>query len=183
MQKKTSLPIESNSLIFRPLAEGDVTDVYVAWLNDPKVNQYLETRHSLQTLSSCRNFVAEMNVSPTNYLQGIFLKSNGKHIGNAKIGFINDQHKNGQISLFIGDKDFWGQGLACETIKAMTEYAFNELGLLKLEAGCYEENLASLRAFLKSGYSVEGFMRSHVISKGLRKGCFWLGAVADEWHK
>jgi RimJ/RimL family protein N-acetyltransferase len=124
-----------------------------------------------------------MNLSPSEYLHGIFRKSDGLHIGNAKIGLINRHHKNAQVSLLIGDKNSWGQGFAIEAVNAMSEIGFSQLGLQKLEAGCYEENLASLRVFLRCGYSVEGFMRNHVISNGVRKGCFWLGVTADEWRK
>ncbi|WVM94098.1 GNAT family protein [Halopseudomonas pachastrellae] len=62
----------------------------------------------------------------------------------------------------------------------ITAYGFDSLGLHRLEAGCYEDNLASLRIFLKAGYTVEGFMREHVTLNGRRMGCFWLGKLHNE---
>ncbi|WP_025652959.1 MULTISPECIES: GNAT family N-acetyltransferase [unclassified Psychrobacter] len=173
--------IETERLILRPLDISDASQEYVDWLNDPDVNQYLETRHSVQTLESCIDFIKSCNNDPTTYLFGIFLKESNKHIGNVKIGAINTIYKRGQLSLFIGDKECWGKGYSRELVKSITNYAFEHLGLSRMEAGCYEDNIGSLKVFLKSGYNVEGFFRDHVIHDDKYQGCFWLGALKDEF--
>ena len=173
--------VETPRLCLRHLGPSDATETYAGWLNDPQVNRYLETRHVLQTPESCREFIAQCNADPGSKLFGVFLKETGKHIGNAKIGFINSHYRRGQLSLFIGEKHCWGQGLSSELVRALTAYGFEHLGLHRLEAGCYEDNLASLRVFLKSGYVVEGFMRDQVTLDGRRTGCFWLGVLAREY--
>jgi RimJ/RimL family protein N-acetyltransferase len=165
----------------RPLSEEDATQRYVDWLNDPVVNRYLETRHSTQTVGSCKAFIEQCDRDEYAHLYGIFMRDTGKHIGNAKLGFIHEQYARGELSLFIGDKDFWGKGLAGEVVQGLTQYGFECLELEKVEAGCYEDNLASLRVFLKAGYTVEGFKRSHVESSGSRSGCFMLGIIKSEF--
>lgn len=175
--------IETVDLVLRELVEDDATNEYVDWLNDKDVNRYLETRHVSQTLQSCRDFISSCNADPGSYLFGIFLKSNGRHIGNVKIGFVNKIYSRGQLSLFIGDKDCWNKGYATQVVRAMTSYAIGDLKLKKVEAGCYEDNLGSLRVFLKVGYVVEGFMRSHVERDSKRLGCFWFGILADEFQQ
>lgn len=177
------LEIETAELSFRTLREEDVTDEYVGWLNDPESNKYLEVRHSHQTLDTCRSFILACNADPSTYLFGIFLKSTGKHIGNIKIGFINVVHKRGEVGLFIGDKQCWGRGYAAQAVREITKYAFSELRLQRLEAGCYEPNLASLNTFLKVGYKLEGFKRMHVQSNGDRVGCYMLGILANEFFE
>lgn len=175
------MEIETKRLYLRILTDKDVTNRYVGWLNDPEVNQYLETRHEVQTLESCLRFIDDCNFSPSTKLFGIFYKEDNAHIGNAKIGFINPHYQRGQVSIFIGEKSYWGQGLSSEVVNALTHYGFNELGLHRLEAGCYEDNLASLRVFLKNGYTIEGFLRHQVTLGGRRLGCFWLGILNHEF--
>lgn len=172
--------ITTERLLLRPLTPPDVTEKYVGWLNDSEVNQFLETRHHPQTKQSCLAFVESVNQDPLSHLFGVFLKSNNEHIGNAKIGFINVHYQTAQVSLFIGEKKYWGQGYSTELVKALSDYGFHQLKLQKLEAGCYEHNLGSLNVFLRSGYSVEGFLRQHVIHEGKRIGCFLLGKLANE---
>ncbi|MBY0431841.1 MAG: GNAT family N-acetyltransferase [Rhodospirillales bacterium] len=77
----------------------------------------------------------------------------GRHVGNIKLGPINRHHRRGDIGLLIGERDQWGRGLAAEAIAAMTAYAFAELGLNKVVAGCYAANEGSRRAFLKAGFA------------------------------
>lgn len=173
--------IETERLFLRHLDASDATQAYAAWLNDPEINQYLETRHSLQTVESCRAFIEQCNADEGSYLFGVFLKETGLHIGNIKIGFINKVYQRGQLSLFIGEKSCWGKGFSSELVKAVTRYGFETLGLHRMEAGCYEDNLASLRVFLKAGYKVEGFLRDQVILNDQRMGCFWLGALKHEY--
>lgn len=174
------ISIETKRLLLRPITESDVTQMYADWLNDPEVNRYLETRHAIQTVETCKDFVQKCNQDSSSHLFGIFQKEDNIHIGNAKLGFINNFHGTGQLSLFIGEKSCWGKGLAGEIVHGLTEYGFNQLGLERIEAGVYEENLASLRVFLHVGYNIDGFLRSHVISNNRRTGSFWLGILKNE---
>lgn len=174
--------LQTPRLYLRYLLPEDANEVYVGWLNDPDVNQYLETRHAEQTLASCEAFIRQCQADTGSHLFGVFLKETNRHIGNAKIGSINTTYQRGQVSLFVGEKQYWGLGLSSEIVGALTHYGFTTLGLHRLEAGCYEDNLASLRVFLKNGYAVEGFFREHVISNDRRKGCFWLGKLASDSH-
>lgn len=169
----------SARLYFRLLNESDASEKYVIWLNDPEVNQYLEARHSIATLDSCCNFIKTMSASSGHYFFGIFLKENNQHIGNIKID-VKPYYQTGELGLLLGEKNQWGKGYATESIIAMTNWGIEVLGLEKVEAGCYELNLGSLRAFLKSGYSVEGFIRQHCILNGIRQGCFRLGILKNE---
>lgn len=172
--------IETKRLYLRALSEKDATLNYVNWLNNPEVNRYLETRHSVQSIGSCKAFIRQCNEDEGAHLYGIFLKDGERHIGNTKLGFIHEQYARGELSLFIGDKAYWGKGLAGEVVQALTQYGFKNLGLERIEAGCYEENLASLRVFLKTGYTVEGYRRNHVVSDDSRQGCFVLGILKNE---
>jgi ribosomal-protein-alanine N-acetyltransferase len=172
--------ITSERLLFRTLSKEDVSDRYVNWLNDPAVNQYLETRFFLQTRETCEKFVSDMEKDPASYLFGIFDQVTLDHIGNIKLGFINPHHQTAQLSLFIGEKSCWGKGYATESIRSITRWGFDQLGMERIEAGCYDSNMGSLRAFLKVGYSVEGFFRSSTVFNGKRVGNFWLGIIKND---
>ena len=175
--------INTKNLILRPLTLSDVTETYVNWLNDTETNKYLETRHKEQTLRTCKEYITKSNLSSNSHLFGIFSKETKKHIGNSKIGFIDSIYKTGQLSLFIGEKNALNRGYATEVVDALTTFGFIHLDLKKIEASCYEENIGSLRTFMKAGYVVEGFMRSNVVCEGRRLGCFWLGKLDYEHTK
>lgn len=174
------LKIESDRLYFRNLTISDVTKNYIEWLNDPLINQYLEIRFSQQNYATCQNFVQNINNDPNSHLLGIFDKSSQQHIGNIKLGPINPNHMSAQLSLFIGERKFWGKGLATEAIATITDWGFGQLNLERIEAGCYDANLASLKAFLNAGYTSEGYFRKKVIHQEKRIGTFWLSILKEE---
>ena len=178
-----SIPLlKSDRIYLRQLAIEDASSTYASWLNDPIVNRFLEIRHHYHSTESCRQFIKSMNDDPASYLYGIFIHENDIHIGNIKIGFVNKYYDSGEISLLIGNKNYWGKGYATEAIRLVTGHAFNHLGLWRLEAGCYSENFSSLKAFMKAGFTIEGFFRKSVLLEGKRQGCFWLGVIKDEWE-
>ncbi|MGE0483648.1 MAG: GNAT family N-acetyltransferase [Gammaproteobacteria bacterium] len=159
----TTTTVTSARLLLRPLDDGDCTPDYVAWLEDPEVNQFLETRHQPQTLESVREFVRAVNARDNEHLFGIFLREGARHIGNIKVGPVLARHPVADVSLLIGARDCWGQGYAAEAIRAVSEHAFRHLGVRKLAAGMYVANQGSLRAFLKAGYRQEGHRRAHYL--------------------
>jgi [ribosomal protein S5]-alanine N-acetyltransferase len=158
--------IDTSRLYLRTLEEADCTSTYVAWLNDPEVSRFLETRHTPQTIDSVRNFVAAINGRANEHLFGIFLKDSDRHIGNIKVGPIGTYHPLADVSLLIGVRDCWGKGYASEAIAAISRYALKNLGVRKLSASMYEPNQGSCRAFLKAGYQREGLRRAHYLLDG-----------------
>ena len=92
------------SVYLQTITEQDASYEYVEWLNDPLINQYLETRFYVQDLTAIKNFIHLMISDPNEHLFTIRLKESHKHIGNIKIGGIKPHHHVGEVSLFIGDK-------------------------------------------------------------------------------
>ena len=84
----------------KKLSNKDITEKYLKWMNDKKVHQYTEQRHSKHSIKKIKKFVSEKNKSKNEFLFGIYLKN--QHIGNIKLGPINNIHKYAFISYFIG---------------------------------------------------------------------------------
>jgi len=171
-----STEIETNRLVLRTLDQKDATQTYLSWLVDPEVNKYLEIRFAnTKTLKNLKTFIKTMNDSPDNLLLGIFIKKTSQHIGNIKLGPIVYEHQRSEIGFLIGEKSQWGKGYACEAIAELSEYAINDLGIVKLTAGCYESNTGSRKALIKAGYTVEAKLPSYVISDGNRIDSYLFG--------
>jgi RimJ/RimL family protein N-acetyltransferase len=167
--------ISGETIYLRELTTDDVSERYCAWLNDPDVNRYLETRFQPQTRERVLAYVAEQRASGTAVLLGIRRKADDCHLGNLRIGAIDRHHATATMALFIGEKDAWGRGYGTEAIRLATRYALGTLGLRKLTARCYATNFASIRAFERAGWVNEGRQRSQFISEGKVIDGVWLG--------
>ena len=172
--------ITTKRLVLRTLKKEDVTERYLRWLHDPMVNRFMETRFTKYSIDSCINYVESLNADSNNHLFGIFERTSKAHIGNIKLGFIKPTHKCGQLGLIIGERTCWGNGFGTEAIIAVTRWGFKKIGLERIEAGCYDGNYGSLRAFVKAGYSIEGHRRKAMVMGNRRVGCFVLGIVKGD---
>lgn len=163
-------------IYLRRLTEDDATEDYVRWMNDPEINQFLESRFYTHTIESTKAFIRSVT-NDNNYQFGIFIKENNKHIGNIKIGSINNYHKFADIGFLIGEKNYWGKGIATEAIGLATDFAFNTLRLHKLWGGLYSPNVGSLKAFQKNGYEQEGVKKSQYLLNGVYYDDIMFGKV------
>ena len=157
---KINRKIQGKNIYLRSLSLKDVTKDYLKWLQDKDVNFFLETRHEIQNLSKIKNYVTSCNNSNTSYLFGIFTDLD-VHIGNIKLGPIKEIHSIASISIFLGNKNYWGKGIGPEAIKILANFSFKELNLNKLIAGMYANNLHSLKAFEIVGFRKEGLRKKH----------------------
>lgn len=178
-----SFYLKGRRIYLREVRDMDVNEQYYSWLNDPKINQYLETRFIPQSLDGIRNFVRNKSGSNDEPFFAICLLENGQHIGNIKLGPINWIHRRADISFFIGVKDLWGQGFAAEAISLVSFYAFNIIGLNKLKAGAYADNLASIKALEKSGFEQEGYFKGEAFCEGREMNVAVFGLRAAVFRK
>ena len=146
--------IDGKRITLRLLSERDATGKYCAWLNDPQVNKFLDTKGS--TIEELKEYVRAKEKSASDFLYGIFLKENGAHIGNVKleIDAPKDAKKTANIGIVIGEKGSWGKGYAAESIALLSGFALGKLGLDGVWAGIVVENIPSIRAFEKAGFEV-----------------------------
>lgn len=60
----------------------------------------------------------------------------------------------------------WGKGIMTSAVKALMGYAFNELGLKRVNAVCFAHNAGSRKVLLKAGFKEEGLRRKAVLKEG-----------------
>ncbi len=93
------------------------------------------------------------------------------------VGFsgIEKKHK-AEAGYWIGEK-YWGQGIMSEAIRIADEFAFKQLGLVKITAQVFDGNKASCRVLEKNGYKLEGKLEKHVKKDGKLIDAFVFGRI------
>ena len=170
-------------ITLRQIEFADCTSIYVKWLNDPEVNQYLETRWITQDGNTIKEFVRGQRENDHSILFAITLSKQGTHIGNIKIGPIERHHSHGDISYFIGDKRYWNKGIATKAINLVCGFGFEELKLRRIEAGCYADAVGSWKALEKNGFVREGIFREQVLFHGAYMDIYRYGLLRREWKE
>lgn len=65
------------------------------------------------------------------------------------------------IGYWLGEK-YWGKGIVTEALKLVTDYAFKNFDITRIEAKVFEWNPASARVLEKAGYSREAILKKKV---------------------
>ncbi len=162
----------------RVLTKNDVSDDYIAWMNDNDVTKYTEQRYIAHTRESVEAFVQQKICSSTDLLLGIYFEKT--HVGNIKLGNVSWQHKSADISYFIGNKEFWGKGIASKCVSRIVGFSLNDIGLEKINAGYYENNIGSAKVLEKCGFKLEGRRISNVIFEGKRIDSILVGFTLEK---
>jgi len=161
---------------------SDVRGNYLKWMNDLEITRFLESRFRSHQQADLEAYVLEQIADPSVCFLAVEEIGTGRHIGNVKIGPKNAFHQTAELGLVIGEKDCWGKGCATEAIALAVKIAFENCAVRKLVAGCYRNNRASKRAFLKNGFLVEGELREQVIDDaGNPSDVVMLGLLHDDW--
>src|SRR4030042_5496 len=75
-----------------------------------------------------------------------------------------------EIGYWLGER-YWGQGAMTAAVKAVTAYAFTDLGLGMVYACIFPSNKASARVLEKAGYKCESRLRRYVLKDGRWRDC------------
>lgn len=172
--------IQGAQLYLRTLTSDDVHADYLQWMNNPVINQYLESRFVTHNELDLQQFVDAMFHSPNDLFLAIVLNATHQHIGNIKLGNIHWVHRHAEVGIVIGAVEHHGKGYATAAIELLTHYAFQELGLRKITAGAYRSNGGSLKAFEKAGYLPDGIRKAHFFEQGQYVDQILLAAFAAE---
>ena len=91
---------------------------------------------------------------------------NDEAVGGIGFTFQTDvARRSAEIGYWLGE-ECWGRGIATDSLKAVTDYAFSEFEICRLYAHVFAWNPASARVLEKAGYEFEGRMRKSVTKVG-----------------
>jgi len=169
--------LSGKRILLKKLTVSDVSDAYHRWMNDPEINQYMESRFFPSSLEDLKANVEKIADSQDNFFFAILTNENRKHIGNIKLGPVNWIHRRADIGIIIGDKNSWGRGYGSDAIEAICSFAFRNLNLHKLTAGGYVSNVASYKAFKKCQFQLEGTRKCHAFCNGQYADTLLLGLI------
>jgi RimJ/RimL family protein N-acetyltransferase len=91
----------------------------------------------------------------------------GVPVGNVAVSMVERRHLTGWISYWMREKAR-GKGLATRACLEVSEFAFAELGLFRLELAHRLDNPASCRVALGAGFLPEGVERAKLLYDGVR---------------
>jgi [ribosomal protein S5]-alanine N-acetyltransferase len=173
---------ETERLILRKIKIDDVEDMFV-YGSDPEVSRYV-TWNQHQSISDTQEFVEFIlaqydsgRLAPW----GIEWKETGKLIGTIDFVSWNTNHHFAEIGYVIS-RDYWGKGITTEAAKELIKFGFTNMGLERIQAKCFVENIGSERVMEKAGMSFEGILRKSMLIKGKHRDLKMYSILKEEFE-
>ena len=167
-------------IYLRPLKEEDAKGNYPDWFNDSEVCKYNRHGRFPNTKEKTLNYIKTVNTSQDTIVLAIVDKKIEKHIGNISLQRINLLDRNAELSIVIGEKDYWNKGYGKEACKLLISHGFKALDLHRIYSGTHEENAGFINLAISLGMKEEGRFTQDIFKNGKYSDTIWFSIVNPE---
>lgn len=171
--------IETTRLILRQFVESDAQPMYDNWASDPEVTRFLTwPPHQSPEVSAMvtQSWVAEYHRKDF-YQWAIVPKEFGEPIGS--ISVVRQEGDTFEIGYCIGKK-WWRKGITSESLAAVMDFLFDQVGVRRIEAKHDVNNPGSGAVMKKCGLRFVGIIpQSDRNNQGICDCCHYALTVED----
>jgi RimJ/RimL family protein N-acetyltransferase len=179
----TILPtLLTERLALRWLTPADVPALHEVF-SDADVTRYW-SRPPLADRAAAAALLAEIHelfAKRALFQWGIARRSDDLVVGTCTLAGLANEHRRAELGFALG-RQHWGNGYAAEALPALVGFAFEELGLHRLEADVDPRNHASTRALERLGFQREGYLRERYHMNGEIQDAVLYGLLHRDWN-
>lgn len=165
--------------ILRPLQKSDAHDLQ-RWINDPANNQYLNIGSPVG-LGFEEEWIEKNQAPSTTNIVVAVCTHDGTFIGVMGLHSINLIHGTATTGANLGSLEHQGKGYGSDAKMMLLDFAFNELGLHKVQSRVIAYNKRSVAYSKKCGYVEEGTLKDQWFRHGTRHDEILLAVFRDAW--
>ncbi len=155
--------LTTERLILREMVLED-KHVMFSMRSDPETMRYVPRplAKTVEDAEALINVIRNNVVTNEGINFAITLKGSGEMVG--AIGYFNISKENHRAELgYILHKDHQGKGLMQEAIKAVIDFAFNDMKLHAIEAIINPDNAASIQVVERNGFTRDAFFKDYIM--------------------
>jgi RimJ/RimL family protein N-acetyltransferase len=172
--------IEGALVRLRPPNDSDVPH-FVRWYSDPDVLHWLHmTEGPAPTEAMEQERIDNARNDPYQVLW-IIETNEGRVVGNVGLLQIDMVHGRAWLGITIGEKDCWSHGYGTDAIRLLLQYAFNSLGLRRIQLITDADNERGIRCYEKCGFYQEALLREHRLRYGKPLDMVQMAVLRGEW--
>jgi RimJ/RimL family protein N-acetyltransferase len=163
------LELTEGPLVLRPFREEDASALYEAVRESiSEVSPWLPWCHEDYSIEESREFINSRELLSQGdewYSFGICEKDGGGLLGGVGINSINRVHQMANLGYWVRTSAA-GRGIATGATRLAAKFAFEQLGLQRVEIVTAIANIASQRVAEKAGARREGVLRNRLLIRG-----------------
>ena len=171
----------------RPVEKDDLPR-FVKWFSDPDVranlamhlpmNQAQEERWYERNQTAGDTQAWAIDAQPADMAVGPWV-----HIGSCGFHDIQWRHRNGEIGIAIGARDYWNRGYGTDAVQTLVAWGFYTLNLNRIFLRVFADNDRAIRCYEKVGFQHEGRLREDNFSNGAYRDTLLMGVLRSDWAR
>jgi RimJ/RimL family protein N-acetyltransferase len=181
---KDNIVLEDDFVLLRPLQESDVNNLLEISINEPETWKYsLVGADGKENLINYIQSAVKARDAKKEFPFIVFDKKSQKYAGSTRFYDINLDFKTLQLGYTWYSSAFRGTGLNKHCKFLLLQFAFETLGMERVEFRADNNNARSIAAMKSIGCKVEGVIRSNMPTRdpNIRRDSVVLSILKNEW--
>ncbi|WP_339224871.1 GNAT family protein [Paenibacillus sp. FSL H8-0332] len=109
-------------------------------------------------------------------------QTSGRIVGTTRLMHLDRRHRNAEIGCTWISPEYWRTAVNTESKLLLLKYAFEVLGLIRVDFSIVSDNLRSQRAIERIGAALEGVLRKHrITADGTVMDNMLYSIIDEEW--
>jgi N-acetyltransferase len=177
--------LENERARLRPLTTTDFDNLHYFSLNEPELWKFSLVSGSGEAgLKKYIQLALDARKEEKEYPFIVFDKISNRYAGSTRFYDMQLLHKTLQLGYTWYGKDFQGSGLNKQCKFLLLSFAFEEMGMERVEFRADNLNKRSIAAMKSIGCIEEGVLRSNSVKQdGLRRDSIVLSILKREWEE
>lgn len=178
------IQLEDEQVLLRPLREDDYENLLYYALNERDTWYYSLVRAAGEDgLRNYINLAMNAKAKGTEYPFIVYSKQTGEYAGSTRFYDINLPFKTLQLGYTWYGEKYRGTGLNKRCKYLLLQFAFEQLGIERVEFRADARNERSIAAMKSIGCTVDGILRSNMptVEGDKRRDSIVLSILKDEW--
>lgn len=164
-------------VVLREKRLGDAPNDF-RWRTDAELARYDAARPFAGTYNDFLALYRDELNYPSPYRRSLAIETlDGRHIGNAMYYNIDQNRREAEIGITIGEREYWNQGYGTDAVAVLVRHILEVTGFERVHLKTLEWNHRARRAFEKAGFVECGRVRRG--GNGFILMEIWRSAVLD----
>lgn len=178
-----NLILEDDVVMLRPLQDSDVDNLLDFSLNQPEIWTFTSIpAQGRENLANYIKIATSQRDKKIEFPFIVFDKRTNEYAGSTRFYDIQPANQTLQLGYTWYGKQFHGNGLNKHCKFLLLSYAFEDMGMERVEFRANNLNKHSIAAMKSIGCTVEGVLRSNMKNPdGTRRDSIILSILKDEW--
>lgn len=175
--------LEGQRLRLRAMTHDDAPALIPIY-GDPEVRRlgYAPPMAGLEDARAVVDETLRLAREGTLFHWGLALRADDVVVGHCTLFQIDRKHGRAEVGYSLR-RDLWGRGIVSEALGVLIAFAFDTVGLRRLEADVDPRNAGSLRVLEKHGFVREGLLRERWHQEGEIQDAVVFGLLRREWRE